>query len=391
MLSRRQFLSAALGVSAVAIAGPSLTHAQTAPADASVDPTLFDYLSLTPSSIANLSQVIPLTAGNQQLQAEALAFALPFDMNNDDQMHEWIQGTWNVTLPSFIQTNVMRDDFVANTGFDVSQIHSGAEAGEPPSMVTFLRGSFDPAAVQAVQVLNGYTPVDIAGHTVYSLYEDAEIDLTNPISAMALARMNNSTILDDGTLVYAATLDLIEQVLTPGPTLLEQPGIQQALATLDAPLISSLVLGPGGFLPGIPLEIFEPNSNEEIAAAMESLRDQTPAPIVLSAIAGDTPGGPIEFETRDAASVASQPESLSTFALVYGSPEDAQLAATQIDERLSTGSSIFNGRPWTDMFQFWTVTPNIEQSSVLLSIKWNGRAGRAFQLVANRDIGFITG
>ena len=53
------------------------------------------------------------------------------------------------------------------------------------------------------------------GRPVYSLFEDASQDLTNPVSAMALARMNNSTFLDDGTLVYASTLELIEQVLTP--------------------------------------------------------------------------------------------------------------------------------------------------------------------------------
>jgi hypothetical protein len=391
MHSRRRFLSAALGLSAVALATPSFARAQTPPSGASVDPTLFDYLSISPSSVANLTQAMPLLAGNQQLQAETLDIALPFDMNDDDQMHEWIVGMFNVALPSFILQNTMREDFVSVTGFDITQVTSGAEIGEPPSMVTFLRGTFEPAAVQAVQLLNGYKQLDIDGRPVYSLFEDAEVDLTHPVSAMALARMNNSTFLDDGTLVYASTLELIEQVLTPGPTLAEQPGVMQALNTLETPLMSSAVLGPGNFLPGIPPELFQPSSQDEIAEAMEALRAQKPVPVVLAAIAGDTPGGPVEFKTRDAVSLASQPDSLTTFALVYATPEDAQTAATQIEERLATGSSMASSEPWSELFSDWSAVPNPEQSSVLLTIKWNGRAGRAINLVFNRDLGFITG
>ena len=47
--------------------------------------------------------------------------------------------------------------------------------------------------------------------------------------------------------------------------------------------------------------------------------------------------------------------------------------------------------PWTELFSDWSAVPNPEQSSVLLSIKWSGRAGRAINLVFNRDLGFITG
>lgn len=395
MLSRRRFLSAALGLSAVALAGPSFTRAETPPVGASVDPTLYDYLSLTPTSVANLSQALPFMEGNQGVQAETLGIALPFDMANDDQMHEWIVGMFNVTLPSFIMSNVLRDDFVANTGFDISQIQSGAEVGEPPYMVTFLRGTFDPAAVQAVQLLNGYKQLEIAGRPVFSLFEDTDVDLTNPVSAMALARMNNSTILDDGTLVYASTLELIEQVLTPQSTLLEQPGVLQALNTLDTPLISSVLLGPGNFMPNAPLDLLVPNSQDEIAEAMEALREQVSSqeqtPIVLAGIAGDSPGGPIEFKTRDASSLASQPDSCTKFALVYATPEEAQRAAPMIEERLATGSSLYSQNPWSTMFSSWTAVPNLEQSSVLLTIKWNGRAGRAINMVFNRDLSFITG
>ncbi len=391
MSSRRQFLSAALGLSAVVAGAPSLVRAQTPANGASVDPVLFDYLSLSPSSIANITQAIPFVAGNQALQAETLDIDLPFDLTNDDQLHEWIVGMFDVALPSFILTNSMREDFVPVTGFDITQVTSGAEVGEPPNMVTFLRGTFDPMVIQAVQMINGYKRLEIYGRPVYSLFEDAQVDLTNPVSVLALARLNNSTFLDDGTLVYASTLELIEQVLTPQTTLLDQPGIQQALNTLDTPLITSVVLGPGNFLPGIPPEILLTDSQDDIATAMEALRTQEPSPIVLAAIAGDSPGGPIEFKTRDTSSIASQPQSLSKFALSYATPQDAQTAAAQIEDRLATGNSAMTQQPWSSIFSDWSAVPNLEQNSVLLTLTWDGQPGRSVKLIFARDLGFITG
>ena len=141
--------------------------------------------------------------------------------------------------------------------------------------------------------------------------------------------------------------------------------------------------------------MFAPSSQDEIAEAMEALREQAAsqgqAPIVISAITGDSPGGPIEFKTRDAVSIASQPDSITKFALAYATPEDAQTAAIQIEERLATGASVATEEPWSELFSEWSVAPNLEQRSVLLSIKWNGRAGRAIDLVFRRDLGFITG
>ncbi len=391
MFSRRQLLATALGFSTLAFSGPRMVQAQTPSSSTPSDPTLFDYLSLSPSSIANLTQATPLVAGNQQVQAETLAVTFPFDLNNDDQLHEWVASMYNVSLPSFVRMNALREDFVSVTGFDITQVTSGAEIGEPPSMVTFLRGTFDPVLVQTVQLLNGYKQLEISGHMVFSLFEDAEIDMTNPVSLMALSRMNNSTFLDDGTLVYASTLELIEQVLTPQSTLLDQPGVQQALNTLDTPLITSFVLGPGSFLPDIALDILQPISQDEVAAAMEALRTKEPAPIVMSAIVGDSPGGPIEFKTRDTSTVASQPQSLSKFALAYATAKDAETAAAQIEDRLATGSSLVTEQPWSSLFSEWSAVPNLEQNTVLLTMKWDGRPGRSANLVFTRDIEFITG
>lgn len=397
MLSRRRFLSAALALPSLALVPPTLARAQSSSPAAPIDPDLWHYLTLSPLSVANPMQAMPVIAGNQRLQADTLDFALPFDMNDDEQRHEWIQGTFNVTLPASILQNVFRPEWSSLTGFDITQVETGAEIGEPPDMVTFLRGSFDPTFIQAAQLVGGYQPLEIGGHVVMSLHETAEIDLTNTLQAMVLARMNNSTVLDDGTLVYASTLELIEQVLAPETTLSTLPEVERAMATLDAPLISSTLLGPGSFLPGIPAEIFQPQSQDEIAAAILAMREQDAPPIVLGAIAGSTAGGPITLErvaddaTPDPFGLLSQPKSETKFALVYATPDEAQIAAGQIVRRLATGSSMVNDRPWSELFTTWSAVPNPQQSSVLVTIEWSDRPANTMALIFNRDLGFITG
>jgi hypothetical protein len=397
MLSRRRLLSAALALPSLALASPGFANAQSDALDAPVDPELWHYLSLSPLSIANPVQAMPLLAGNQLLQAETLDIALPFDMNDDAQMHAWIQGMFNVTTPSFILKNVMRPEWDELTGFDISQVTSGAEIGEPPGMVTFLRGTFDPSFVQAAQLLGGYKPLEISGHAVMSLYETDELDLTNTLHAMVLSRMNNSTILDDGTLVYAPTLELIEQVLTPESTLAALPEVERAMNTLDAPLISGALLGPANFGPGLPVEIFEAQSRDESIAAILELRRQEQAPIVLAAIAGSTAGGPVAIEdipidaTPDPFTLAAQPKSLTKFALAYATPAEAETAAQQIEERLATGQSLFEERPWSELFSSWSAVSNTEQASVLLTIEWRDRPAQTPKLIFARDLGFITG
>lgn len=389
MLNRRRFLSAALALPSLALLPPALTRAQSTSPAAPVDPDFWHYLSLSPLSIANPTQAMPILGGNQLLQADALDIALPFDMNDDEQMHAWIQGMFNVTTPSFILQHVFRPEWDELTGFDISQITTGAEIGEPPSMVTFLRGSFDPSFVQAAQALGGYQPLDINGHAVMSLNETDDVDLTNTLQSMVLARMNNSTILDDGTLVYAPTLELIEQVLAPESTLATLPEVERAMATLDGPLISSALLGPGNFLPGIPAELLAPQSQIEIADFILAMRDQQPAPVVLAAIAGSTAGGPITLD--DLTDPASQPKSETKLALIYATPGDAEIAAGQIEQRLATGSSMVNQQPWTALFSTWSAEPNADQSSVLVTIEWRDRAANTLALIYNRDLGFITG
>jgi hypothetical protein len=391
MPSRRSFLLSALGVSSLALAPTRAFAAQSPAAAATVDPEFSSYLALAPSSVITLDQAAPVTYGNAKLQADTLGFALPFDMADEAARKAWINGTFTVATPSTFRQNGFMDDFSQLTGFEIGQVFSGVELGEPPDVITMIRGALDVDAIRAAQLAAGYQEIDIDGHSVYSLDEDYSLSPDNPIQRWGLSRLNNSAVLDDGTVVYTPARELMRAVLEPEGTLGAQPLVQRAMSTLDAPLITGMVLGPGAFVPGVPMELLEPQSEDEIADFILAMHEQAPAPVVLTGIVGSTAGGPVPSPGEDITPVASgEPTSVTKMALVYLSPGEAETAAEQIENRLATGDSVAQQRPWTDVFTSWSAVPGADPGTLLVTLEWMG-VPRSLDLIFNRDIGFITG
>jgi hypothetical protein len=370
-----------------------LFAAQSPAAGISVDPELASYLALTPASMVPLESAIALTYGNAKLQADTLGFALPFDAADAAAQEAWVNGTYTVTLPSTFRNYGFMDGFAELTGFEIGQVFSGMEAGEPPDVITMIRGAIDIDAVRAAQLAAGYQETEIDGHAVAVLGDDYELSPTNPIQRWALARLNYSAVLDDGTLVYTPARHLMSTALAPGATLDTNPLVQQALGALDAPLISAALLGPGAFVPSLPLDqvLEPPQTEDEIADFILAMQDQTPAPVVLTGIVGSTAGGPLPSQGEELTPVASgDPKSVTKISLVYLSPEEAATAAGQIEDRLATGASMSNQRPWSDLFIGWSAAQGADPTTVLVTLEW-AALPRSLELVNNRDIAFITG
>jgi hypothetical protein len=366
--------------------------AQSPAAGTAVDPDLVSYLALAPSSVITLDQSTPCVYGNAKLQADALGLPLPFDTANEEARGEWANGMFNVTLPSTFRNYGFMDGFSSMTGFEIGQVFSGVELGEPPDVITMIRGAFDLEAIRAAQRAVGYQEIDIDGHTVYSLAEDYSLSPDNPVQRWALSRLNNSAVLDDGTLVYTPARALMRAVLAPTATLDTLLPVQQALGGLDAPLITAMLLGPGAFVPALPLDqLLQPQTEDEIADFILAMQDQTPAPVVLTGIVGSTAGGPLPSPGEDITPVAAgAPKSVTKMSLVYLTPDEAGAAVEQIENRLATGDSMAQKRPWTELFTSWSAVQGADPSTVLVTLEWVG-VPRSLELVFNRDMSFITG
>ncbi len=392
MHSRRSILGATLAVSAHSLLRTRSSGAQSeSDRVQAVAPGLAGYLAQSPLSIASLDQMTPLTYGDAKLQMDTVGFALPFDMADSSAVHDWTAASFSVALPQPLRVNALRDDFQELTGFGIGQVFSGVEIGEPPAMATMIRGDLDANVVQAAQRAVGYQDTEVDGRVVLTIGANGEMDFSNPVQQMALARLNNAAFLDDGTLVYTPTIELMRQMLNPADTLDQQPLVQQALAGLDGPVISAVLLGLGSLLPGIPALPSSAQSHDEVAGIMLTAQAREPAPIVLTAIAAITPGGPLW--TGGGGLATPNPgvaKSVGKFSLVYASAEEAALAAGQIEERLATGQSIVTMRPWSDMLASWSAVARSGTSTVLVTLEWP-ELPRPFDLVSRRDTAFITG
>ncbi len=392
MLSRRSLLGGAFALPALLLVRPLPAGAQSESGRArSIDPGLFGYLAQSPLSIASLDHATPLTYGNAKLQMDTLGYAVPFDMADSTAVDDWMAANYSVSLPQVFRMNALRDDFQDLTGLEIGQIFSGAEIGEPPAMATMLRGDFDSDAIQAAQRSIGYQEAEVDGRLVLTIGPDGEMDFSNPVQQMALARLNNAAFLDDGTLVYTPTLDLMRQMLNPSATLEQQPLVQQALAGLDGPTISAVLLGLGTLIPGIPALPGSAQSQDEVAGIILTAQAREPAPTVLTAIAGITPGGPLWARAGGVATPnPGVAKSVGKFSLVYARSEEAALAAGQIEERVATGQSIVTMQPWSEILASWSAVAQPGANTVLVTLEWP-ELPRPFDLIFQRDTGFITG
>lgn len=398
MLSRRALLHSGFALTALAgsSASPGRLYAQSTPG--SIDQELWSYLSIIPAQLTLLDQGFPFEYGNIELRAETLGIPWPVEFSEDLNPVLWTLAI-SETLPSDINISeyeMMDDSFAELTGFVGTQIASAAHIGGSLDGSLFLRGSFDIALIQAAQVAHGYEPIDVNGNTVFSLNGIGSIDPSGGTvdpSSLFFSGWNYSTVLDDGTLVYAAFLEDIELMLAPSVTMATVPDVQRAVGALDRPLASAELYGAGYFVNSLSQDLREPDTNEEIAEAILALRNQEPMPAVQAGIVGVTPGGPVQFKDDEMteSELAAQPTSYSQLALVYASGDEAEQAAPLIDKRLSTTASLAWQRPYTEIFSSWSVEPDAANGTVLVTLTPIAPPSFILTLAFARDLGFVTG
>lgn len=385
-LTRRHLLIATLAAPVCSISHQKAS-AQTPAPEVSGDPTLRDYLAMIPTSVANLEQGVAVLMGNALLQATALGIAFPFDYENEEQRLAWAHAAANVTTPEVLRRLDLRMGLSDTLGFDPGQIYSGVETGALDRMVTIARGEFDRATVETALQAADYQRMDVDGQTVFHIDFDGLQYPPDSFDSIP-ARLFNAVMLEDGTLVFAPYLEQIEHVLAPESTLIDLPAVDQAATTLDELLIAAALAGPSALLPQETFELAPPTDPDEVQALWPQ-----ESPMPLAAIVGSTAGGPIEQFTDGATPLPAPnaPVSRSKLALVYSTPQEADAAAGQIEDRLATGTSASLDQPWSELFAGWTVETNASNASVLVSIEWAAAPSHILILLYRRDLGFVTG
>ncbi|MCC6791058.1 MAG: hypothetical protein IT336_05190 [Thermomicrobiales bacterium] len=326
------------------------------------------------------------TFADMAAQLAAGGIATPSSIDDEEAMRKWIHASYPILLAEPFRSRALVFER-SLIGFDVTDVDQTLEAGEPPEMITLLRGRFDHDAVAAAWEANGYTMLEVDGIQVASLHEDATLDLENELQRIALARMNNAAFLPDGTLAYTATLPLLERVIATAngasESLAARVDVAATLATLDQPLASAILV------PGAALSVAAQVS-VDLEEGMEiELAEQLP-PISFGII-GITPGGPTLIYDEGEEPLIEMPPATLVYRLLMIQPGTADEAAAIVDERLSTLTTPSTGQPLTELFGSWEATSVAEGDVLALDLlPAEGRPTSFWpQLLFRRDLIFL--
>jgi hypothetical protein len=375
-------------------------HATAATPVPSASGTLEAMLRLAPDVLAGSAPPQTQIAGYADAAAQlaSLGVTAPEAFEADDPAtRAWIGAAYWLMFPSFMigKTEFWRETF----GFDLLQVDQSLEIGEPPSAIAILRGRFDVDAITTALTRAGYQTVAAEGATVYSLDPEDRVVFSSDAGRLALARMNNIAILPDGTLICASRLDLVQQTLAvaqgTAPSLADRPDVQSLLAAQDAPLASALlVMGTALASSTVPdvIVIGTPVDVDVLATRIAEIGEMPP---VIMALLGVTAGGPVPPPYDEPASgdvaLTEAPDAHFAIALLMPDAASAETAVRVATERLATGVSGVDGRPFSAFFADWqaSVVPETSVAKLELTFAEGVSPGVWIQLFARRDLLFL--
>jgi hypothetical protein len=362
--------------------------------------TFLDMLGLVPDvlGVANPPQSQLVDFADVALQLEAVDATAP-SSQDDPALSRWIRATRWMLLPPDAANRAFDPGWREVFGFDVFQIDQSLVAGEPPNMMTFLRGRFDQNEVAAALTKSGYTEVDVSGLQAYSLFEDATIDLQNPVSQLALAKMNNAVFLSDGTLAFASTLDGIREIVAvangEANSLADRLDVSSLVNAMPRQLASAtLVPGSALALDGMLLgRSASPGQVQDLLAEIEQLGQMPPITLGLF---GVSPGGPLPQPLENGTPEASPVPDISEPAayeigLLTVTPGDARTAEQVVVARVDALSSPLTQRPYAEMFTSVTPAGPANLPIAVLELTFSEEVTPAIwaQLIYQRDLLFV--
>jgi hypothetical protein len=288
----------------------------------------------------------------------------------DETFRTWIQATRWIPVPDPARSHGIQPEFRDLFGFDLLQIDQSLEVGMAPSTIIFLRGEFDPAELRTAWTAAGYNRLDVDGTEVYSLFEEPEFDFANPVSQIALARFNNALILEEDTIVFAPSLDLMRSVLAVvagnAPSLAQNEDVAALLGTIASSLAGAMVV-TGEVLQQEAM--VPPSASAEAAAQIEAELSVTgELPPVRLALFGVTPGGPLPTDEQDATPVGLENPASYSIRLLVGRDADAENALAIIEQRLDKLLSLVSRQPYRDLLTLREASVSEDGSVILLDL-----------------------
>jgi hypothetical protein len=337
-----------------------------------------------------------LTAGSDHILATVAdlahriaTFGVAIPTSQDDEAFgPWLQATTGLILPRST-LNAFGQDWREAFGWDGFQVDRTLEILASSDTAEVYIGRFDQEEIGRALLSGdgGYAEIAIEGATAaWSCAPDGDLDLATTAGLLALGALNNVALLPDGALVAAPTLSAVtrveESATGSAPSLAENELIRPLLdaqAASSAPLDSAMIV-PGFVLMGgvDPITFLlgggTPAAGGDFADAMATaIAEQAKMPPVFLALVGTT---------------GETPASRACFTLLVALADDAAAAVPVIEERLATGVSLLEQRPWAEIMGPWTVAAVSGEPVVTIEIATE-RPALWENLIYARDTGFV--
>lgn len=348
---------------AIALVTPVSAATQSvSPAIGSLDPedSFASLLSLVPQTMEGLVNPADFPVYYSDFSAQLSTVGIePPDSIDDERIRDWQAEVSRTLLPpndAFTNLPFWREDY----GFDLLQADQTLEAGVAPYHLSLYRGRFDEQAIiQALEEV-GYQPVSEDEPAIWSVRDDHEFDMNAP-TAYKLANMNFGTILDDGTLVFASSLGIIQSVVDVAqgnaPAFTERPEISSLVSAAPDDLVSAMLVNGeelAGADPVGALASGTPDLDAIATRVAEDMESRGEMPPVRHVLLGVTAG----WSAGAGSDTPEQPDGVPAARNVaiahLLSDADAQAAVPVIDERLATGEPL-SAPPFREIYSEWTV------------------------------------
>lgn len=254
---RRRVLGAAFGAG-LALTGSRLATAQGTPAATPAASPVAGAIALGPARLMAMLTATPahaLTATGviwaDLASAWKLAGVKPLRPGDTKVGADRIRVLQSLATPAHTFEYALLPEYRKTFGFSPFEIEQGLQVGDPPNIITLLRGSWQRAALVNAWTASKYQETSTPAGTVWSWADGPKLDVKDPVSRFGLGGMNNAAFLPDGTVVFASAIKTVELVLRTAAgaeaSLAGDARIAGLAASAPAELVSAVIL-PGASL-----------------------------------------------------------------------------------------------------------------------------------------------
>lgn len=305
---------------------------------------------------------------------ERQLFRLASGGSDEERQQAFMQSQFGAVPNLFI--NILRSEEF--TGFSALNIMDAMAAFQAPFTLQLFRLNLDVEDLIPVWTDAGYVQKENEYGRYWTIGENGEVDLQNPVQQMALASLNNIAILDDHVIAYSAQATQLELIMATAKG--DHPNVLAEIEPLTAALIDESISAmsvAGEYFSREGLVAPQPDLNARIEEFLGSSDEAVgPMPVVRSALAGTTEGSAMREDLLDQDAVAY---------LILQTEGDAELAAEVIAWRFENLMSLTSGQPYSEILGETEITTQSDDI-VTITSKTGALTAVFNRMIMNADI-----